>query len=90
MRRIAALLTLAALLPMTMMLIAPRAYAQVSHSKTPNSRPRARDLGIHPGIYEAGPLNAITDVSGVRVGQVTIMQGDDVRTGVIPRDKAQP
>lgn len=45
-------------------------------------RPRARDLGIHPGIYPPGPLNAITDVAGVQVGQVTIVRGDDVRTGV--------
>jgi D-aminopeptidase len=46
------------------------------------SRPRARDLGIAPGIYPPGPLNAITDVAGVKVGQVTVIQGDDVRTGV--------
>src|SRR5919107_1906025 len=46
------------------------------------SRPRARDLGIAPGALTPGPLNAITDVSGVRVGQVTIMEGDHVRTGV--------
>lgn len=46
------------------------------------SRPRARDLGIHPGIYSPGQLNAITDVAGVEVGQVTIVRGEDVRTGV--------
>ena len=45
-------------------------------------RPRARDLGIRPGAFEPGPLNAITDVPGVRVGQVTIVEGQDVRTGV--------
>ncbi len=45
-------------------------------------RPRARDLGIRPGIGEPGPLNAITDVAGVRVGHATIVQGDTVRTGV--------
>jgi D-aminopeptidase len=45
-------------------------------------RPRARDLGVHPGIYDPGPLNAVTDVAGVEAGQVTIIQGDDVRTGV--------
>ncbi|MHB8485874.1 MAG: DmpA family aminopeptidase [Candidatus Acidiferrales bacterium] len=82
MRRILALLTLAVALPVTIVLIAPAAYAQVSHGNAPDSRPRARDLGIHPGIYDPGPLNAITDVSGVRVGQVTVIQGDDVRTGV--------
>ena len=46
------------------------------------TRPRARDLGIAPGVYPPGPLNAITDVKGVRVGQVTLVEGDNVRTGV--------
>ncbi len=46
------------------------------------SRPRARDLGIAPGIFPAGPLNAITDVSGVRVGHLTLIEGEAVRTGV--------
>jgi D-aminopeptidase len=43
---------------------------------------RARELGVGPGVFEPGPLNAITDVGGVRVGQVTIIEGDSVRTGV--------
>ncbi len=43
---------------------------------------RARDLGIAPGVMRTGPLNAITDVRGVRVGHVTLWQGDSVRTGV--------
>jgi D-aminopeptidase len=46
------------------------------------TRPRARDLGIAPGAMETGPLNAITDVGGVLVGQTTIVQGGAVRTGV--------
>jgi len=45
-------------------------------------RPRARDLGIAPGALTPGPLNAITDVADVRVGQVTLIEGDSVRTGV--------
>jgi len=45
-------------------------------------RPRARDLGIAPGILAPGPLNAITDVAGVLVGQTTVREGDSVRTGV--------
>jgi D-aminopeptidase len=45
-------------------------------------RPRARDLGVRPGVFAPGPLNAITDVAGVRVGQVTVIEGDSVRTGV--------
>jgi D-aminopeptidase len=45
-------------------------------------RPRARDLGISPGVFPPGPQNAITDVSGVLVGHKTLVTGDDVRTGV--------
>ena len=44
--------------------------------------PRARDLGIAIGDLPHGPLNAITDVDGVRVGHTTIIRGEDVRTGV--------
>jgi len=52
-------------------------------------RPRARELGIAPGVMSPGPLNAITDVPGVKVGQRTVIRGDSVRTGVtaiLPRD----
>lgn len=60
-------------------------------------RQRARDLGIVVGRYQPGPLNAITDVAGVKVGQVTLNRGEGlltpgrgpVRTGVtviVPRD----
>jgi len=45
-------------------------------------RPRARDLGITIGILRTGPLNAITDVAGVRVGQVTVAAGDSINTGI--------
>jgi len=54
-----------------------------------NTRPRARDLGLAPGVHTPGPLNAITDVAGVRVGHVTLIEGDSVRTGVtaiVPAD----
>ena len=47
-----------------------------------DARPRARDIGIAPGVFSPGPKNAITDVSGVSVGHSTIIQGDDIRTGV--------
>jgi D-aminopeptidase len=43
---------------------------------------RARELGIAIGSLEPGPLDAITDVEGVRVGHRTLIDGDDVRTGV--------
>ncbi|MGE5138527.1 MAG: P1 family peptidase, partial [Rudaea sp.] len=53
-------------------------------------RPRARDLGIKPGLLSPGPLNAITDVAGVRVGHTTLIKGEGklvpsvgpIRTGV--------
>lgn len=45
-------------------------------------RPRARELGVAPGVFRPGALNAITDVSGVRVGHATVVEGDTVRTGV--------
>ncbi len=45
-------------------------------------RPGVREFGIKTGILEPGPLNAITDVEGVLVGQVTLVKGDDIRTGV--------
>ena len=46
------------------------------------ARPRIRDLGAAPGLLSPGPLNAITDVEGVRVGHRTLVRGDGVRTGV--------
>jgi D-aminopeptidase len=58
-------------------IVAISAYLQAT-----NARPRARDLGIAPGTFAPGPLNAITDVAGVRVGQTTVIDGDTVRTGV--------
>ncbi|MDX2972203.1 P1 family peptidase [Kribbella solani] len=42
---------------------------------------RVRELGITVGTLPTGPLNAITDVPGVRVGQTTLT-GDGVNTGV--------
>ena len=45
-------------------------------------RPRLRDTGLTVGPLATGPLNAITDVPGVTVGQVTLVKGDTIRTGV--------
>lgn len=45
-------------------------------------RPRAADIGVKVGILPSGPINAITDVAGVEVGQTTIIRGNNVRTGV--------
>ena len=55
---------------------------QLVSSQAFPQKPRARELGIKPGFLETGKYNAITDVEGVRVGQVTIVRGPDVRTGV--------
>ena len=59
-----------------LLLPAPALFAQDA------SRPRARDLGITVGVFAPGQLNAITDVRGVRVGQTTVVQAPNVRTGV--------
>lgn len=53
------------------------------------ARKRARELGISPGILPVGKLNAITDVQDMMVGHVTLIEGDDIRTGVtaiLPHD----
>lgn len=50
---------------------------------------RPRELGIKIGVLPTGTLNAITDVVGVKVGQVTLTEGADIRTGVtaiLPHD----
>lgn len=49
---------------------------------TSGAQHRLRDYGIDPGVMKTGPLNAITDVPGVEVGQVTIIEGERFRTGV--------
>ena len=56
----------------------------------PEAAPRARDLGIPFDFGRPGPSNAITDVRGVQVGHVTLIEGDAVRTGVtaiLPRGR---
>jgi len=45
-------------------------------------RPRAREAGVVVGVLPTGRLNAITDVKGVKVGHVTLIEGENVRTGV--------
>lgn len=55
----------------------------------PAGRGRIRDFGIEPGVFKPGTYNAITDVPGVKVGQVSIIEGDNIRTGVtaiVPHD----
>lgn len=43
---------------------------------------RARDYGIEIGVLATGHMNSITDVDGVKVGHTTLIEGDNVRTGV--------
>lgn len=45
-------------------------------AQQPIDRPRARDAGIVLGVLPPGPLNAITDVAGVRVGHATVSFGE--------------
>jgi D-aminopeptidase len=56
--------------------------AALGATPNPPGRPRARDIGITIGVFPPGPINAITDVPDVRVGQVTLVRGNTVRTGV--------
>ncbi len=56
--------------------------AAVAQHTASNTRPRVLDLGLKIGILPTGPLDAITDVEGVEVGQTTIIRDADVRTGV--------
>lgn len=87
--------------PMTILLLSIAvmllACAASPAAGPPESRQRARELGIIVGHYPPGPLNAITDVAGVTVGHTTVIRGEGplkpgegpVRTGVtvvIPRE----
>lgn len=89
-----------ALIVLTMLVLLPPA-GWGANDTTPNSteerRLRVRELGIVVGRYQPGPLNAITDVAGVRVGHTTVIKGEGalkpgvgpVRSGVtvvIPRN----
>src|SRR3989442_10373836 len=63
----------------------------VMSDRVPQERPRlrAREAGVIVGVLQPGPLNAITDVGGVSVGNTTLILGDNVRTGVtavLPHD----
>lgn len=53
-----------------------------ANAQEDGARVRARDLGVAPGIFAPGRHNAITDVAGVRVGQVTLKEDERIRTGI--------
>ncbi|EON75712.1 L-aminopeptidase/D-esterase [Lunatimonas lonarensis] len=54
----------------------------IVHASHVKGQDRARDFGFEFGVIPTGLLNAITDVEGVKVGQVTLIEGESVRTGV--------
>jgi D-aminopeptidase len=64
----------------TFVILALASTSALHAAETP--RPRLRDLGVQIGVFDPGPLNAITDVQGVRVGHRTLIEGDRTRTGV--------
>jgi D-aminopeptidase len=91
MRSHAVLLLAVLVLPGCLQRRAPSAPPEQSDvASPPAARPRARDLGIVIGHHRPGPLDAITDVRGVRVGHTTLVRGEGrlvpgqgpVRTGV--------
>ena len=47
-----------------------------------SAQSRPRELGIQFGLLPTGPLNAITDVKGVKVGHLTKIEGTPIRTGI--------
>jgi D-aminopeptidase len=64
------------------LLLAPASAMSQDVPAGGGERPRARDIGLVVGIFQPGAHNAITDVAGVRVGQTTVVQPPNVRTGV--------
>ncbi|GAA4449163.1 P1 family peptidase [Nibrella saemangeumensis] len=74
---------------MTRYLLSGLLLITFAHTALAQTIKRPRDYGIKIGVLPTGKLNAITDVPGVKVGQVTLRQGDNVRTGVtaiLPHD----
>ncbi len=58
-------------------------FIAISLFETTNAqRKRARDVGVEIGLFKTGKWNAITDIKGVEVGHETIIEGDNIRTGV--------
>ena len=67
---------------LALMLTVCATAASAQDAMTKENRPRARELGLKIGILPTGALNSITDVAGVSVGHVTVVRGENVRTGV--------
>lgn len=67
-------------LPLAALLLAT--FSVAASAQDVPDRPRARDVGVVIGTLPTGYYNAITDVPGVLVGQTTVVEGENVRTGV--------
>ncbi len=65
-----------------LVLLASCLFVGLALAPAADRRMRARELGIVIGQMSPGPRNAITDVSGVLVGHRTLIEGDNIRTGV--------
>lgn len=66
---------------MTLSIACLAAVVLASTLSLSSDRARCRQLGIAPGRLGTGPLNAITDVAGVKVGHITLDEGESIRTG---------
>ncbi|MGB9892961.1 MAG: P1 family peptidase [Candidatus Saccharicenans sp.] len=58
------------------------AFSSLYSNYSKEDRPRVREFGLKIGVMKPGPLNSITDVAGVKVGHKTIIEGQNIRTGV--------
>ena len=75
--------TIATMLTSRLRLLLAAASAMALATSPLTAQPtRARAIGLAPGIFTPGRWNAITDVTGVRVGHATVSEGDSLRTGV--------
>ena len=65
-----------------MMLSAATLPATASAEASPDPTLEALQKRLRPGVFSPGPLNAITDLAGVTVGHTTLIEADNIRTGV--------
>lgn len=74
---------------MEISILSPFLMAAALMDSMENSGLRAREIGLVPGTIPPGSFNSITEIIGVRVGHETVVQADNVRTGVtavLPHD----
>jgi len=72
----------AAVIALIMVLLLQSGVCAAVADDRPSERKRAGQLGVNVGTLLSGPLNMITDVPGVKVGHVTRIEDDHIRTGV--------